>query len=93
MKSYVPHTLVKYHCFPCDKEFILSQQQMDNRKDKKKIICPYCHDDMAMAYVWMDEIEELEMLHELGIGHYSDPVENRIVQDRIDEIKTPITIE
>lgn len=38
MKSYVLDNLVKYHCFECNSEFILSEYQVQNAK--KKIICP-----------------------------------------------------
>ena len=67
-ENYVYHNLIKYHCFPCDKEFIISEYQRD--KLKSKIICPYCHDDMVEAYVWMDD--DLEDMEELAIGHYVD---------------------
>lgn len=63
--SYVYHNLVKYHCYPCDKEFIVSEYQRNNSKNK--IICPYCHDDIVEAYVWMNE--DLEELGDLAIGH------------------------
>lgn len=66
MKSYVLDNLVKYHCFQCDKEFIVSEHHRD--KSEKEIICPYCHDGIIEAYVWMDN--DLGNLEELAIGHF-----------------------
>lgn len=66
--SYVLDNLLKYHCFDCDKEFILSEYQVKNAS--KKIICPYCHSDDIDDYVFMDA-EEYD-LGCMGIGHYTD---------------------
>lgn len=71
MESYVLDNLVKYHCFHCDKEFILSEYQVENAI--KKIICPYCYEQDIEPYVFIDEDDDL--LYELGcmgIGHHED---------------------
>ncbi len=81
MESYVLDNLVKYHCFGCDKEFILSEYQVGNAA--KKIICPYCHGQDIEPYVFLDEDDDL--LYELGcmgIGHHEDPEEEAIAFQR-----------
>lgn len=69
MESYVLDNLVKYHCFECNGEFILSEYQV--KSTIKNLICPYCHGQDIDAYVFLDEDDDL--LYELGcmgIGHY-----------------------
>lgn len=81
MESYVLDNLVKYHCFECDKEFILSEYQAKNAT--KNIICPYCHGQDIEDYVFLDEDDDL--LYELGcmgIGHHEDPEEAAIVYEQ-----------
>ena len=73
MSSYVSDNLVKYHCFTCDKEFILSEYQRDNATEE--IICPYCHSQDIQDYVFMDPEEEGYDLGCMGISHYTDPEE------------------
>lgn len=73
MSSYVLDALVKYHCFSCDKEFILSEYQVENAT--AKIICPYCHSEDIEAYVFIDDEDDLSELGCMGIGHHTDPVE------------------
>ncbi len=81
MESYVLDNLIKYHCFECHSEFILSEYQVEN--STKKIICPYCHGQDMEAYVLLDEDDDL--LYELGcmgIGHHEDTEEAAIAYEQ-----------
>lgn len=71
MSSYVLDNLLKYYCFTCDKEFIVSEYQRDNATEK--IICPYCHSEDVKDYVFIDS-EECEAcdLGCMAIGHHTD---------------------
>ncbi|SHH58188.1 hypothetical protein [Sporanaerobacter acetigenes] len=73
MSSYVLDNLEKYHCFTCDKEFILSEYQRENATEE--IICPYCHSKNVEDYVFMDDEDGLNDLGCMGISHYTDPKE------------------
>lgn len=81
MDSYVLDNLIKYHCFNCDKEFILSEYQI--KDTDKEIICPYCHGTYIDDYVFVGEDDDL--LYELGclgIGHYEDQNEEAIAYEK-----------
>lgn len=79
--AYVLDNLVKYHCFGCDKEFILSEYQVENAT--KKLICPYCHSYDVEDTVLMDDKEGLEDLGCMAIGHYTDANEEAYFMDNI----------
>lgn len=81
MKSYVLDTLVKYHCFDCDKEFILSEFQV--RNSHRDIVCPYCHGKDIKDYVFMDNEDDLDALGCMGIGHHENPEEEKLSYERI----------
>lgn len=74
MKSYVLDNLVKYHCFNCNSEFILSEYKAEIAE---KITCPYCQDKDVEGYVFLNNEEELNELGCLAIGHHEDPLEEQ----------------
>ena len=69
--NYYLDELVKYLCWGCEREFIISEYQA-KQVGTNHIGCPYCHSDNIMAYVWMIDQEQLEELGCMGIGHYID---------------------
>jgi len=75
--SYVEDNLVKYHCFECDRAFILS----DYWAKDADVMCPYCHGKDVQPYVFMEEECELD-LGCMGMGHHDDPVEARLCYER-----------
>jgi len=78
MKSYVLDSLVKYHCFNCNSEFILSEYR---EKQAKKVNCPYCQNEDVEAYVYARDEELLNGLGCLAIAHHEDPGEEKYVYE------------
>lgn len=78
MKSYVLDSLVKYHCFNCNSEFILSEYR---EKQAKEVTCPYCQDRDVEAYVYARDEELLSSLGCLAMGHHEDLAEEKYAHE------------
>ena len=75
MKSYVLDKLVKYHCFNCNSEFILSEYKI---KKAGRITCPYCQSKGIQSYVCINDKDKLNKLGCIAMGHHEDPEEERV---------------
>ena len=59
--------LVKYECFNCREQFIVSEYAI--RSKSYKLTCPYCISHDIEAIVLMDDQEILSQLGCLGLYH------------------------
>ncbi len=65
--NYKMHVLVKYECLECERNFILSQKQVDDFRED--ITCPYCKAYNVESISWLEDMTMLEGLGCIGIGH------------------------
>lgn len=88
MKNYILDPLVKYHCFNCNAEFILSEYKAEITG---KITCPYCQDEDVESYVCLKNKEELNELGCLAIGRYENELDEKyryeMTWGRIEEVR------
>ncbi len=68
---YYLDELVKYLCWDCEREFVLSECQAKQVREEN-IKCPYCQSDDIEAHVRVVDQDQLEELGCIGMGHYID---------------------
>lgn len=70
--AYIDDNLVKYRCFNCHREFIVSEYQVKEWQTYTLGTphCPFCeYSSCTEAIVWMDDENMLDMMGCMGMGH------------------------